>query len=239
MNLLAQADLLLLAADLLAPPGSMALPSSTEVVATVEVAGLPEAEDLVRLLAQALDLAASAEKMALQAEFNRLFEGGMACPLTEATLVRRDKGAILADLTGFYAAFGFAPRPGTGERPDHAIAQLEFAGMLLARLAAAREAGDAPAVDVTQQALAALADDHISQWLPTACARLLDTTRLEYYAAVALAVSGLWSALSAVHGWPVEACVPTTGEAEPEDPYECGMIDAPSDQLVSLRIGHR
>ena len=51
------------------------------------------------------------------AEHNRLFEGGVTCPPNETAYVRRDKGVILADINGFYRAFGFEPAEDAARNP--------------------------------------------------------------------------------------------------------------------------
>lgn len=75
----------------------------------------------------------------------------------------------LADIAGFYRAFGFEVR---GERPDHVVAELEFASHLAIGVAHARTTGDAEAVEVYEHAWRTFVRDHLGGWLDRFAARL-------------------------------------------------------------------
>lgn len=157
-------------------------------------------------------------------EFCRLFDGAQACPLNQASYVRRDKGTILGDLSGFYRAFGFRPDEQTGERPDHLLCQLEF---LAALLVMASRAPDEEASQIVQNALSNYARDHVHDWLSAVCWQMCEATRLEYFAAVAQWLLVLWQALTEFHHWPADPPPqnPLLPVIDPGDPYECGAPD--------------
>jgi len=79
----------------------------------------------------------------------------------------------MADVAGFYRAFGVRPGSDSRERPDHLPLELEFAAILLCkqRLAAARAEGPAPEASQEAQlcldARRAFIQDHLIWWLPS------------------------------------------------------------------------
>lgn len=79
------------------------------------------------------------------------------------------KGHRLADLQGFYQAFGFRLAPGQGEFPDHVATELEFMSVLLLKAAAAED-DDARAV--CDAAAARFLADHLAPWVPAFARRL-------------------------------------------------------------------
>jgi nitrate reductase assembly molybdenum cofactor insertion protein NarJ len=153
-------------------------------------------------------------------EYWRLFDSTMACPINQAAYIRRDKGAILGDVAGFYAAFGWRHDPSRGERPDHLLCQLEFVAALLAMAGGATTTEQST---VTAEALAQFARVHMHDWLPSFAWQLCEASPLDYFGAVGNWLVMLWDAMAAAHAWPVdvrpgEYLEPT---AETENPYEC------------------
>lgn len=157
-------------------------------------------------------------------EYWRLFDGSQPCPLNQASYIRRDKGAILGDLAGFYAAFGWKANPDSGERPDHLVTQLEFLGMLLAMAA---QCSNAEQESIVEDALAEYAKTHMHDWLPSVCVQMVETTHIAYYGAVAQWLTVLWMELTSQHDWPIDQVPPPVQppRVDPEDPYECGAPD--------------
>ena len=202
LALLAQADLLLLACDLLRRPSEAlkaSLPAPAAVGELIAASTLPEPRGLADTLAAALDQAAQTPLEAWSDEFHRLFEGAMACPPNQTAYIRRDKGAILADLRGFYEAFGFAPRRDTGEKPDHILFELEFLAMALVMLAGASRAGDQEKRSVTIDAMRKFSESHLGDWIESFAQQLAGATGLPLYVAVAMLLGQLWRGLSAAH----------------------------------------
>jgi TorA maturation chaperone TorD len=226
--LLAQADLLLLVSRLLSPPTSESRAELADAVSCCgelfERAGIPRQEmsdggpNAIEDQLRALDDSLWAE------EYVRLFECAVPCPINECGYVRRDKGAILGDVAGFYNAFGFKLADGASERVDHLVCQLEFFAMLLVMLAKAHEDRNHEGVHVTTEAIGSFAFDHIGQWLPSFCAKLKETATLAFYLEVAELLSEAWNGICSHHGIPIfddklEICP----EDDPGTPYECGM----------------
>lgn len=164
-------------------------------------------------------------------ERTRLFEGPVACPINETGYVRRDKGAIIADLCGFYRAFGFEPREGSGEKADHLAAELEFAAMLFVMIARARDAGRTDDLEIATDGLAKFLVDHLGDWLPLFRHRLLGTTNLPVFVRYGDLLAASWDACAAAVGAPsftelIDAFEHEGDEpAMAETPYECGMAE--------------
>ncbi len=250
VRLAAQADLVLLACDMLRPPARqagefraidgecnpairtdrLARPEWTGLeqpvlAALLEAAHLPASttaggEPLDAVLTEVIDLSRTVSLAEWSDEYWRLFDTDQACPIYEATWVRRDKGAILGDLAGFYRAFGWAHDAGRGDRPDHLLCELEYVAALLAM---ASRAGTGEQQAVVAEALAQFARLHLHDWLPSFCWQLCEVTQLPYFGAAANWLVRLWDGLTAVHAWPAdvrpeERLVPAV---EGENPYEC------------------
>ena len=227
LRLLAGADAVLIAARLLDRPER----------AQVEAASLRDGDlrrlaraaggdtDWIEALIDAVDEVRTLEQAGLAAEYARLFDGAVACPINETAYVRRDKGAILADLCGFYRAFGFEPAAGTGEKADHLVTELEFLGLLQVMLARACETGHREQRRVAQSALVAYCTDHLAEWIGAFCERLEATTSLRFYRRTAAALRGISGAtfrdLGVVPSEP--PCL--AADVAPGTPYECGLID--------------
>ncbi|MEO8269724.1 MAG: molecular chaperone TorD family protein [Aureliella sp.] len=154
----------------------------------------------------------------------RLFDGAMACPLNQASYIRRDKGKILGDVSGFYNAFGWRAGLDTGERPDHLLCQLEFVGMLLAL---ASRAPDLDSKEIVTEALSKFAREHMHDWIPAVCWQMCDESQCEYFGAVSQWLLVLWQTLTSIHHWPVDVLPNERLKpiVDPDSPYECGAPD--------------
>lgn len=260
VRLAAQADLLLLTCEMLKPPPRRAMefhscppetngpvrsdwlerPAWTALTAVdlehlLNAAGLPErtATD-GPTLAFALDEAVDAGRQTPLPdwfdEYWRLFDTDQACPIHEASWVRRDKGAILGDLAGFYRAFGWTHDAARGTRPDHLLCELEYTAALLAM---ASQAATREQRQVVAAAVEEFAREHLHDWLPSFCWQLCEVTRVPYFGALAAWLMMLWDGLTAVHGWPADVgpgrrLLPGVEE---ENPYECAAAGV-------VQLGH-
>lgn len=102
----------------------------------------------------------------LRSDFLRTFEVGHGTvPLNETAYGRTagmSKGTDLADLAGFYAAYGLEALEGR-EAFDHLAVELEFYAALLARQALLEASGDAEGVDVVRSTRVAFMADHLGR----------------------------------------------------------------------------
>lgn len=144
-------------------------------------------------VAECVAVRAEAER---EAEFNRLFSGAMAVAPHE-TAYERDifrKQASLADIAGFYRAFGFELPGETRWQPDSAGVEMEFCSILLQRQARALEEGWPERVGVTADAYRGFLEDHLGRWVEAFAGDLERTAELEYYRRLA-AMTRAWVGL--------------------------------------------
>ena len=159
-----------------------------------------------------------------RAERTRLFELPAGCPPYEAAWIRRDKGAILADVAGFYRAFGFDVAPDTGVRHDHLGAMAEYVALLCVMEARARAAGNAERADIAHQACVDFLRDHLVDWVPSFLARLRESTLSCPLLHAVTCVERAWESAHAM-GLPALNSLDATSAPDPVPgtPYECGM----------------
>lgn len=109
------------------------------------------------------------ERAQAEAEYIALFENGaQRCPIHETEYGRMRgmaKGNELADIAGFYTAFGLerADAPAAKQMSDHLAVELEFYGTLLARQAALESRADAEGVFVVEDARRKFLVDHLGR----------------------------------------------------------------------------
>jgi DMSO reductase family type II enzyme chaperone len=190
-----------------------------DVPLALDAAGhLPEpVEASLHALAVALVGAAPAELESRYGEvFTHVHSGD--CPIYETDYGPRDvwrQSNELADLAGFYRAFGFDPQ---GERPDHAAVELEFLHVLAYKEVWASVHDEDAKAAVCRDASAAFERDHALRWLPALAARV-----------AALAVDGPYAAASALLASFCEAEIDRVGEVRPlgaPAPRAAGGVEA-------------
>jgi TorA maturation chaperone TorD len=111
------------------------------------------------------------EPAQLAGRWVRWFDLGRVAPY-EGSNVPTTVGGItprLADIAGFYRAFGMAV---TGDRPDHVVAELEFLAVTLLAEAEATEHGDPERADIAARATRSFLRDHIGGWIDAWAARV-------------------------------------------------------------------
>ena len=103
----------------------------------------------------------------LQEEHRRAFGlTGSLCYETEYGLPDEFRQSQeMADIAGFYYAFGFRPGGARHERPDHLGLQLEFLYVLSLKEAAAAEQRIEEHVEVCIEARKSFLNDHLGRWI--------------------------------------------------------------------------
>ncbi len=87
----------------------------------------------------------------------------------------------MADVAGFYRAFGLQPSPAVHDRLDHIALETEFMAVLIAReLFALQQKLGTDAVEVCRQAQRQFFRDHLVWWLPRFGRTLMDQSSETY-----------------------------------------------------------
>ncbi len=72
----------------------------------------------------------------------------------------------MADIAGYYRAFGLEPSSQRPERPDHIVLELEFMAWLIGKTLYAAQHGDADHVRLCRDAQVSFVRDHFAWWTP-------------------------------------------------------------------------
>ncbi|MGH3077487.1 MAG: TorD/DmsD family molecular chaperone [Gaiellaceae bacterium] len=104
----------------------------------------------------------------LEAERQSLFGGSVAVAPYEGSYevdpVRQ--GRQLADVAGFYRAFGAEAHGPAAERPDHVGCELEFLAFLELERMLLAESDDESGADLVDEIAGSFVRDHAGRWLP-------------------------------------------------------------------------
>lgn len=216
---------------------SLLPPSEGSVEEAAELAGalaeLPEAPASLRGLATELAACDAAE---LAAAHERLFDGDVQLPPYEGSyeIDPFRQARQMADVAGFYRAFGADAHGPEAERPDHAGTELEF----LAFLGLRRLEADANGDDDAAARCAEIEDDflttHAGRWLPVFFGRLAEEAEHPVHRALGLVGHDAMLAELAGRGLVVEA-VPADRRprtAVEEDELTCAAGDEAVAPLV-------
>ncbi len=132
---------------------------------------------------------ASASVEELAREYEESFEpsGGQAPPNETAHAPETPQESLtrtfqLADIAGFYRAFGVEVTPGS-ERVDHIAAELEFMHLLAVKQALAEDRGETENAAICRDASAAFLRDHLGRWCPRFGTQLENTAHSDVYRA--------------------------------------------------------
>jgi DMSO reductase family type II enzyme chaperone len=199
-------------------------------VARAAAAAAPGAPAAVRPglaeLARRLDPGAAGE---LAERYVALFDRQVACPPYEGAYglpQMSGKAMQLADIAGFYMAFGMTAAGRQPDADDHIGAELEFMGALALKEAWALAEGHVDNAGIARDAQRAFLDEHLGRWGDAFAARVVDAAPPGLYA----------SAARLLRAWLSEECVllsivPRPLEAragEDEAPLTCPMGAPPS-----------
>ena len=143
-------------------------PGHADDVGRAAASALPWATASVRsALAELVAAPASGDADVLADQYVALFDGQVACPPYEGAYGPPrlgGKSMELADIAGFYDAFGMIR---TGRQPDaddHVGAELEFMAALALKQAWALVEGDADRARIARDAQRSFFADHLGRW---------------------------------------------------------------------------
>lgn len=97
----------------------------------------------------------------------------------------------LADVSGFYQAFGLQTAARASERLDHLSVEAEFLYVLLAKEAAALDSGNQEGVEICRDARRKFFRDHVGWWLPAFSRILSHIATSAYYRELATLTASL------------------------------------------------
>lgn len=172
----------------------------------------PEVDELVALL--------GTDARELAGEYQALFGGNVRVPPYEGSYEADPfrSARELADVAGFYRAFGADATGAAAERPDHAGCELEFLAFLAAkRLTAATEEES----ETCRAAEDAFLRDHLGRWLGAFCRRV-EAEGTPFYASLARLGARFASEELERRGLEPEPLRPRLVTAVEGDSLECG-----------------
>lgn len=163
----------------------------------------------------------------------RLFAPNGAASLHEAAYGdgRRIAGraAELADISGFYLAFGFAPSASDPDLPDHLCSELEFLSGLLVKQAYARNQGWTISSLRTRAAEKAFLKQHIGRWVRTFRANLAEVPVTSPYGELAeLAAAAVEAECRNLGAVPQSMQGRTPADFMQADEFDCPLATPPA-----------
>ncbi len=171
-------------------------------------AGLPWPDGVRQPFEQTMRLVHSADGEGLEREHIRLFGPAGRCSLHETAY--GDAGRLLgkatqlADISGFYLAFGLQPTPMDTHPEDHITLELEFMSVLALKEAYAVVEGWTEQLEVTREAQGKFVQDHFGTWIDGFVEHLDTCEPHPFYAALGEAVQRLTRAdVARLHVTPV------------------------------------
>lgn len=186
-----------------------------------------------------------ADPQNMQHQYDDLFGHAVRgdCPAYEMEYGRNEiirQASDLADLAGFYRAFGMEIAADATGRPDHITAECEFMSALCLKEAYAQAQGDDDNATVCVDAQRTFLRDHLARWLPAFAHRIRSADPKGFYGSLARFAEAFVAA--ECQQFDVHAG-PQTLELKPPDPVldreiSCGTAgcgETPSgEQLIQL-----
>ena len=217
------------------PPGDSLEPLREECAAALRaLASGPDREAARGAAAEAASRQLeTASGQALRGEYYRIFGHQISrdCPLYETQYEAREifqQTQQLADIAGFYLAFGLEMADGVHERPDHLALELEFLQLLCFREAYARTHHSPAEVAILRDAQHLFLRDHLCRWVPV-LARLIGRKGESLYLDLARLAAATVAADASAFGLLVEEAVyepPSSVEPEAAS-LPCGAATCP------------
>ncbi|ELY60069.1 anaerobic dehydrogenase [Natronococcus amylolyticus DSM 10524] len=152
---------------------------------------------------------------------------------------------VLADISGFYGAFGLSMDEGNRERVDHLCIQLEFLSHLALQTAYLENEGDETGIEVLTDAQGSFLEDHLGRWTGRFRETLEDEADVEFYRALAVLVDSLVADDTDRFGvepkqFEETPASPLEGLNDGEGDFRCGTCSATSSgPTAEMPMGNR
>ncbi len=147
-----------------------------------------------------------------------------ACPPCELEYESSHEASFraqrMADIGGFYRAFGVRPAREGDERCDHVSTEVEFLSLLCAREAVARDAGETEVAETCAGARGTFFHEH-GWWMPAFASLLHANSDSPFFQAAARLLAALVCAERRAHGLPPAEGVPRPNPVPAEDDAGC------------------
>jgi TorA maturation chaperone TorD len=126
------------------------------------------------------------DREGLEREYNRLFAhlGSAKCPPYETEYGHENvfqKTEAMADIAGFYKAYGLEPSEDNTERVDFLGSELEFMAFLSFQEAYARQQNDGQHLEICLDSQRMFMQDHLGRWVGVFSSILKKSTELRPY----------------------------------------------------------
>lgn len=193
---------------------------------------IAERDGLATLLRRLREAAGRSDPVELAGEHLRLFAGEVLCSAceTEYAFDPFAKSRQLADIAGFYRAFGLEVAPDRRGAPDFIATELEFVGLLLRKRVFAAAQGWREQVEVTDRAIASFLSDHLGRWAGVLCADLRREARdgAGFFAALAELCEAFIVADIQRAGVRPDPVRPRSQSLQDAAPFGCPLVREPS-----------
>ncbi len=161
----------------------------------------------------------------MESEYLRVFDmGGMISPYETEHLHEKisRKPFELADIAGFYQAFGFDVSDGAEHREpvDHIAVELEFMALLAYKESYAEEKHQNEHLAIVREAQKKFLHDHLARWGFFYCSRIREIECEDYYKRLGTVLHAVLTAECETHGLDVAGY-----EKEINRDASSGMID--------------
>ena len=135
---------------------------------------------------------------------------------------------VMADISGFFRAFGFQVAATALERIDHVAVELEFLQVLVAKEGYAKSREDEENARIVREGQAAFLGDHLGKWGPTFGRRLQQRSPEGTYGLWGRLLDAFLEADARYLGiGPLDPVEVAAGAVEPLGPMTCGMTENP------------
>ncbi len=178
----------------------------------------------------------------MDTSFSELFGHAVrgSCPLYELEYGQAEivqQAGELADIAGFYGAFGLENTQGSMERVDHVAVECEFMSVLCVKQATGILSGDLGLVDACCDAQRTFLRDHLARWLPALGSKVAKADGDGIYGHLARVSTAFLASECQTFGVTPGPDYLELRRVDPNADAEIQCGPAPAEQLVPLTVG--